>query len=191
MKAVIFNGMKADDALTASVHRMLTQALEAKGWEVEPLLLHQIEIAPCVGCFGCWVQTPGRCVLEQGAAEVARAMIHSDLTIFLSPVTFGGYSYPLKKALDHMIVLIAPFFAKVDDETHHQRRYQSYPRLMGLGTMPHADAESAEIFQSLVTRNAINMWAPAHAAGVITGDQDDVTVRDEIERLLAKVEGVS
>jgi len=188
MKAVILNGMEAGDNLTKSVHDMLFDALRARGWEVEPFILHEMEIAFCAGCFGCWVRTPGRCVLQDGGHVVTRAFIQSDLAVFLTPVTFGGYSSQLKKAVDHLLPNILPFFRTVGDETRHQKRYAHYPHLLVLGTLPHADEESERIFVSLAEHNAINMNSRAHAIGIITQEQDDETRRQIIENLLTQVE---
>lgn len=32
--------------------------------------LSALRIANCVGCFGCWTKTPGRCVIRDDAARV-------------------------------------------------------------------------------------------------------------------------
>ena len=59
---------------------------------------------------------------------------------------------------------------------------------MAVGTLPQPNPESEGIFAELVERNSINMCAPAWAAGVITGEQDNATARAVIDGLLAQVE---
>ena len=95
-----------------------------------------MEIRPCIGCFGCWVQTPGECLIDDAARQIAPAIIGSDLVIYLTPVTFGGYSSELKKALDRCICLILPFFTKIDGEMHHKPRYDRYPGCSGWACCP-------------------------------------------------------
>ena len=34
-----------------------------KGWEI---ISDNGTIKPCIGCFGCWLKTPGRCVIKDG-----------------------------------------------------------------------------------------------------------------------------
>jgi multimeric flavodoxin WrbA len=120
--------------------------------------------------------------------EIAAAAVHSDLTIYLTPVTFGGYSSQLKKILDRFVLLILPFFKTVNGETHHVPRYLKRPVLLVIGTLPQHDAESEAVFTSLVERNAINMSAPRWAAGVIVGEQGPAGAHQAIEDLLTAVE---
>ena len=47
----------------------------------------------------------------------------SDLVMFLTPVTFGGYSYHSQEGPGPVDLLLLPFFRKVHGEVHHARRY--------------------------------------------------------------------
>ncbi len=188
MKAVILNGSEKGDAAVDGIHEIIVDELEGQGWEVEPFILHEMEIRHCVGCFGCWVQTPGVCVINDAGRDVAKAIIQSDLIVWLTPVTFGGYSSQLKKAVDKLICNISPFFVRVEGEIHHQRRYERYPCLMGVGVLPQADEESERIFTALVDRNAINLYAPAHVGRVIPSSQGADEIRAEIQSLIKAVE---
>ncbi len=115
--------------------------------------------------------------------------IQCDLLVFLTPVTFGGYSSELKKAVDRMIPLALPFFARVCGETHHKPRYERYPALLGVGVLPDRDDEAEQMFTALVGRNAVNFNSSAHAATVVSSSQDTETVRGQIKTALAKFGG--
>ena len=166
----ILNGMREHGSPSDVVHTALVSALTARNWRVTPFVLKDKEIRPCLGCFGCWTQTPGRCVLPD-TDDIAASIVQSDWVIYLTPVTFGGYSSELKKAVDHLIPNILPFFANVDGETHHKPRYGHYAKLLVIGVTPGRDATSEAIFTKLAERNAINMWAPAWQASVLTHAQ--------------------
>jgi multimeric flavodoxin WrbA len=120
--------------------------------------------------------------------DIAAAVAGSDLTVYVTPVTFGGYSSQLKKVLDHLIVLVLPFFKTVNGETHHVPRYRRPANLLVIGTMPEHDAESEAIFAGLAERNAINMSAPCWASGVIVDERDTHAARQAIQGLLTRVE---
>lgn len=187
MKAVVLNGAGKGDPATDAVHGILRDELSGIGCEVESFTLRELEISPCLGCFGCWVKTPGVCVIQDAGRDVARAVIRSDLAVFLTPVTFGGYSSDLKKVLDRFIGLVSPFFTRVKGEIHHKQRYPRHPRLIGVGVLAKPDPESERIFTSLVNRNAINFFAPAHAAGVVLRGERTDRVREKVTSLLAAV----
>lgn len=187
MKAVILNGARADDRATDSVNKLVTHELAQHGWQIEPFLLRDAKIAYCHGDFECWVKTPGVCKTPDDSRAIARAVIHSDLVVYLTPITFGGYSSELKRALDKMIGLVAPFFTQVNGEVHHEKRYARYPRLLGVGVMPQPDNESKQIFTTLVHRNAINLHAPAHAACVLASDANAAEMRAELGALFSKM----
>ena len=158
------------------------------GWQVDSLHLSEMDIAPCLGCFGCWIKTPGTCVINDSGRIIPEKIVQSDLMIFLTPITFGGYSPELKKALDRAIPMLLPFFKKVHRETHHVMRYEKYPKLVAIGALPKPDQECEALFKQLLTRNAINYSSPKKAAGILYADLSENEIKSIIEKLLNKVE---
>jgi multimeric flavodoxin WrbA len=188
VKAIILNGARNNDNALDSIHDIIVDELTDIGWEVTSYALRKHTIGHCVGCFGCWIKTPGICRFNDDAREIARQFIQSDLSVLYTPVTFGGYSAELKKALDRaLLCLVSPFFMKINGEVHHKPRYVRYPRLMGVGVLPHADKESEKIFKTVVKRNALNFHSPAHIAGVILSDQGMGKSRKHIKSLLTAI----
>jgi multimeric flavodoxin WrbA len=187
MQAVILNGARPNDDATDHVHDLIAEELWHTKCEAQSFTLRDAKIAYCQGDFECWVKTPGMCKAADDSRAIARAVINSDLVIYLTPITFGGYSSELKRALDKMICLIAPFFAFVKGEVHHQKRYERYPRLVGIGTLTQPDKTSERIFATLVSRNAINMHSPAQAACAIVTTQSTEQIQSTIRAAFAAV----
>lgn len=171
MHAVVLDGSR--DETGRSVLAILADTLAGAGFEAEVIRLREKSIAPCLGCFGCWIKTPGECVIDDDGRAVARAAVRSDILAYVTPVTFGGFSSELKKAVDRLIPNISPFFARVQGETHHQRRYASCPSLIGLGVLPRPDRQAESIFKTLVEHNALNWRSPRTAAAVVALDRPD------------------
>jgi hypothetical protein len=167
MKVTVLDGFRGTEG--SALLRSMVECAAANGQDLEVLALRDIGIAPCVGCFGCWVRTPGACVMKDGGQQVTRTLINSDLLVCLTPVVFGGYSSLLKAALDRSICIIRPEFVKAAGETHHMARYASYPRLLGLGLLDRPDAEQESTFRFLVSRNALNFKAREARAVVVNG----------------------
>lgn len=167
MRALILNGALVDDETLAPIESSLDVALSGRGWEVERIHLRDLPIAYCQGCFECWVKIPGVCKTKDAAGDVTRALVRSDLLVLLSPVTFGGYSSEVKKALDRSIGIVSPFFVRIHGEVHHRRRYARYPALLAVGVMDDPDVEEERVFTALVARNAVNFHAPAYHVGFL------------------------
>jgi hypothetical protein len=187
MRALVLNGALAGDEGLGPIEEAVTSDLVALGWTVERVHLRDVFIAYCKGCFDCWVKTPGVCATRDGAGVVTRELAGSSLVVLLSPITFGGYSSELKKAIDRSIGIVSPFFTRLHGEVHHKPRYSRYPSLLGIGVSEDRDPEEAQIFARLVGRNAINFHAPAHAVCLVSRDDSQAQMQTAIERAVIKV----
>lgn len=188
IRTTILNGALPEDGFTDRLQGILASELAERGHRVQAWTLRDEKIAYCIGCFECWTRYPGLCRIDDTGREVTASIINSDLTVYLSPVTFGGYSSELKKALDRSICLILPFFLRVNGEVHHRPRYEKYPRLLGLGVLPAPDRDQEDLFRALLNRNAINLHAPANAAGFVYRRMGLGEVREGLDRLLREVD---
>jgi NAD(P)H-dependent FMN reductase len=164
----------------------LSDVLRQDGSEITLFPLREMKLAHCLGCFGCWVKTPGMCVEDDAGRAIARAVIQSDTTVFFTPVTFGGYSPDLKKMMDHFIQLISPYFQMDHGEVHHPPRYAHRPRLVMVGAQREPNPHEAHIFTTLAGRNAINFHPPSYAADVFVATDAADTLRRRFEALLAR-----
>jgi len=177
MKAVLLDGSHPNDWTGQRVHTALMTELKSRGWQVEHILLREKRIGSCAGDFFCWVRSPGVCNVDDENRDIAKSIINSDLMVYLTPITFGGYSSTLKKMVDHQLPNVSPFFAQVNGETHHQPRYRKYPDYLAIGWMEQHELQTEMIFRHLVHRNAINFHAKRSVAGVVMASQTD----DEIQ----------
>ncbi|MHA1219241.1 MAG: flavodoxin family protein, partial [Candidatus Heimdallarchaeaceae archaeon] len=59
LKVVIFNGALANKNQQMTFQKIIEEELTNIGMETESLILNQIEIKTCIGCFKCWDTTPG------------------------------------------------------------------------------------------------------------------------------------
>lgn len=169
MKALILDGSHENDTRAVTINRALHKHLPG----VETIVLREQKIGNCAGDFFCWVRNPGICNTDDDNRKIAAKIMHSDLLIYLTPVTFGGYSSQLKRMVDHQIQNILPFFANVNGEIHHQKRYRKYPNLLVIGWMDEPNHQAEAIFRHLVHRNAINMYAKTSVCGVVIGQTSE------------------
>lgn len=168
MKTLILDGSHAGDPMAEK----LKTALRAQLPDAETLILREQRIGNCAGDFFCWVRSPGQCNTDDDNRVIAEKIMHSDLVIYLTLVTFGGVSSALKRAVDHQIQNISPFFTTIGGEIHHQRRYPRYPDTLTIGWMDMPDSQAEAIFRHLAGRNAINMYASTAVCGIVDSTSD-------------------
>jgi multimeric flavodoxin WrbA len=187
--ALLLDGRRDDDPTLALAHEALVDGLAAGDWAVDDWRLQDDKIAWCAGCFKCWTTTPGVCAHHDDGRKVAERWVRSDLVVFLTPVTFGGYSSELKKALDHVLPTLLPFMRRRDGDTRHPQRYGRKRDLLVVGTVPAGQAGGAEVrtFRRLVERNTLNMQPPRWTAGVLEDGVGEWEVRVAVNALLADV----
>lgn len=83
--------------------------------------------AKCRGCFGCWLQTPGQCIIHDKLENAGAAIVQADEVLVLSPILYGSFSPGIKRILERSISGILPFFTKRDGRMHHAPRYKNRP----------------------------------------------------------------
>ena len=183
MKALVLDGGRECDLLTSVAVLEMVSALGERTEDVELVPLRERAIAMCTGCFGCWTRTPGECVQEDDARDVLCSYVASDLVVYVTPVTFGGYSSLLKTMLDRLIPVLDPRFTVVGGEIHHRLRYRRYPKTVVLGTLPSPDLEAERLFANLAARNGRNLHQTFEAE-ILVGVTDHESARRFADQLL-------
>ena len=112
----------------------------------------------CIGCFGCWLKTPGTCIIKDGFENMGQRLSQVSAFILISKATFGSYSSAVKNVLDRSISYVLPFFEIRNGEMHHGERYHNDLTISALfyGDMSEEEKQTAE---NLVKANAVNLNA--------------------------------
>jgi multimeric flavodoxin WrbA len=183
MKVLILDGSCANEPQAVNITKSLRKHLP----DAETIILREQKIGNCAGDFFCWVRSPGMCNTDDDNRVIAEKIVHSDLVIYLTPVTFGGYSSALKRMVDHQIQNISPFFANINGEVHHQKRYKRYADFLAIGWMDYPNAQAEAIFRHLVHRNAINMYAKTSGCGLVIGTQSEADLDSQTKTWLEAI----
>jgi multimeric flavodoxin WrbA len=83
------------------------------------------KIRACIGCYGCWLKTPGVCVLKDGYQNFGQLYAKTNEMIVISKCVYGSYSPFIKNVWDRSISYVLPYFVKINNETHHKLRYNN------------------------------------------------------------------
>ncbi|MDX8341292.1 flavodoxin family protein [Draconibacterium sp. IB214405] len=159
-KIVILNGDPEKDSTPINNEvQKLAEYLLAEGAETYVFNIRELEVKHCVGCFDCWLKSPGICRFNDDVETVLREIIKADLLIFASPLIMGMYSALLKRFQDRMIPIIHPYLEIVNNECHHKKRYASYPDLGFIYCANDANEEEIENIKFIHKRIALNIHA--------------------------------
>lgn len=177
MKVTVLNGNPdVDNVHFDNYLKNLSALLESSNHIVTVLQLRELDIRYCIGCFGCWVKTPGECSnAADGTRDVRREYINSDLVLFASPIIMGFTSALLKKAHDRLLPLLLPYLEAGQGETHLVPRYDRYP-LFGLLVEKgkDTDEEDIEIISDIYKRDAINFKTSLAFSKLISDPVEEV-----------------
>jgi len=79
--------------------------------------------APCIGCFGCWLKTPGICKTNDGLKYFGALSGSCQEMVVISRNCYGGYSEAVKRVLDRNVPSSLPFFTYRSGKMRHRARY--------------------------------------------------------------------
>lgn len=114
------------------------------------------KIHSCIGCFNCWVKTPGKCVILDGYEEMGKKLSLCTELIIISQCIYGSTSPFVKNVMDRAISYIHPNFCIRNGEMHHQRRYANKIKLTAYFYGENITKAEKRTAQKLIKANAVN-----------------------------------
>lgn len=142
--------------------------------------LSGLKIANCVGCFGCWTKTPGKCVIRDDAVKVYPLIAKSEQVLYVSRIRYGGYDTVMKTMLERAIPVQQAFIRVLHGETHHVQR-AVVPKKATILAYGSTSPEEEELFRRLVARNANNMSFEEYRVLFAREDEVEALAQKEVE----------
>jgi putative NADPH-quinone reductase len=104
MRVLAINGsMRKERSSTYHMLKPLLEGMELAGAETEQIMLGHLNIKPCLGCFLCWIKSPGKCVQEDDMADVLEKYVQADMIIMGTPLYHYAMSGLLKNFIDRTL----------------------------------------------------------------------------------------
>jgi multimeric flavodoxin WrbA len=159
MKITVFNGSPhGEKGNTHFMVQALAEGMQKAGAEVENIFLSQKAIAPCKGCFTCWLKTPGKCVIADDMSELLAKFSSSDILGFATPLYVDNVTGLMKNFMDRMIpILDARFEKDASGECFHKTRLTKIPKLMVISNSGFPEPVHFQVLSLLFKRIARNM----------------------------------
>ena len=134
MRIIAFNSSPRDNQ-TSKTELVLQKFLEGArraGAEAETLYLRNYKIKHCLGCFSCWVKTPGRCVQKDDMAEeLFERYLSADLAVLATPLYHYNMNARMKMFIERTLPMVSPIFR--GPGRTHRSPVQVRPRPQGSG----------------------------------------------------------
>ncbi len=116
----------------------------------------QGEIRHCIGCFGCWVKTPGKCVIHDGYENTGFEMGRCTELIYVSQCCYVSLRPFVKTVQDRAISYIHPDFVLRRGKMHHKRRYSNVISVSAYFYGENITDEEKETARNILEANADN-----------------------------------
>lgn len=123
MKVLAFNSSpRMTKSNTDLILIPFLDGMKELGAEVELLYIRKLEINPCLGCFNCWLKTPGVCAQDDDMRTVLPKIAKADVLVLATPLYVDGMSGGMKNLLDRMIPGAHPYIEIRDGHCRHPGR---------------------------------------------------------------------
>lgn len=122
MKILVLNGspkiensntMKLTNSFIEGMKQSHIKSSEIEKFEV--LNIYKLDIKPCKGCFGCWKNTPGKCIIKDDMESIIEKILKSDTIIWSFPLYYFGLPSQMKALMDRQLPMSLPFMSKRSD----------------------------------------------------------------------------
>ena len=129
MRVLVLNGSPKKRSDTFRMTERFLQGLNPAG-EHAITVVNVIEkqITPCRGCFGCWQQMEGHCLIDDDQNGILDLYRTSDLVIWSFPLYCYGMPSHLKAVLDRTIPLVRMKMQKLSDGTVRHEALADFSR---------------------------------------------------------------
>ena len=108
MKTLVLKASPRKQGFTEKLGTLFLQGAAAAGADMDVADLSEERIRPCLGCFHCWVKSPGQCVQADAAAGLLERFLEADALFAISPLYVFTVSSALKVFMERTLPLLKP-----------------------------------------------------------------------------------
>ncbi|MFH1454602.1 MAG: flavodoxin family protein [Armatimonadota bacterium] len=132
MKITAVNG--SPRGKNSNTHIMVEEFLKgakSAGAETSHIHLAGKNIKHCMGCFSCWIKTPGACVIKDDMQNIMPLLKDMDIFVIATPLYFFHVTGLMKNFIDRLLPMGDPHFEKDKDGVcKHLKTGEKAPKLV-------------------------------------------------------------
>jgi multimeric flavodoxin WrbA len=160
MKIIIFNGSPRGKASNTNIMvEAFSEGAREAGAEVENVFLVEKKIHHCMGCFHCWIKTPGKCTIKDDMAGLLEKFNGADLIVYATPLYIDNVSGLMKVFMDRLVPLADPHFGPdANGECRHAfQKGRKIPKIGVIANCGFPEQSHFQVLRLLFKRIARNM----------------------------------
>lgn len=130
MKVLVLNGSPKKKSDTFRLTEAFLRGMNRKEQhEVHVINVIEKNIAPCMGCFGCWQHGDGHCVIKDDQNDILDLYRTSDVIIWSFPLYCYAMPSHLKALLDRTIPLVKMKMVEEENGTVRHEALADFSRI--------------------------------------------------------------
>lgn len=134
MNVLALNGSpRMKSSSTWHILNPLLEGMRAAGAKTDVVHIRALDLNPCIGCYTCWVRTPGVCIHNDPMDEVLKQMENADLLIYGTPLYHFSMSGIMKTFIDRKLPVNEPWLVphpNVPNVTGHPVRHERASKML-------------------------------------------------------------
>lgn len=160
MKIVAINGSpKGDKSNTNIMVQAFLKGAANAGAKTLNIFLADNRIEHCKGCFSCWFDTRGKCIIKDDMEKILYLMQGADILVLATPLYFDNVSGLLKDFMDRLVVLGDPHMEKdLNGDTRHINSVSTkVPKLLLMSNCGFPERSHFQVISHWIDRVAIHV----------------------------------
>jgi len=171
------------DDTNQNIGKRVYEGLCERDAEAEYISLDDVNVGPCFSCGGCTDKTYGKCIHRDDGDSIFGRLARSNIMVWVSPVTWGSYSFKTKRVLDKC-ALIGDRHYYVKNKELVKKMADNIQGFYGIGIKDHCSDEEKQTFENLVAENIkiMSVNGNAHVLGNNVSEECIMKIVEEISR---------
>jgi hypothetical protein len=123
MKVLAFNASpRKDKSVSEIIMNLFLEGAVEGGAETESHFIVDLDIKGCVGCFKCWVESPGKCIFRDDMDWIIPRFMDAEVIYLGTPIYNYNITHYLQRMTERMLPLSLPYMVESDGSTRHPDR---------------------------------------------------------------------
>jgi len=162
MKVLAFNASpRKEKGVSEIIMNLFLEGAAEGGAETERYYIVDLDIKGCIGCFKCWVETPGRCIYRDDMDWIIPKFMDADVIYLGTPIYNYNITHYLQRMMERMLPTALPYMEEREGSTRHPERHERKAQKIVLAAVAgFPDTENFNQARALFP-NAIYIFLPA------------------------------